>query len=106
MPKVLIVGAGQSGLQLALSLREHDYDVTVMSARTPEDIRGGKVMSTQCMFAHSLAIEDRHGLGLWADEATRIEVTDIAVAGPEGAPVIDFTGDFDGIAQSVDQRVK
>ena len=35
MRKVLIVGAGQSGLQLALGLRAKDYDVTVMSARTP-----------------------------------------------------------------------
>jgi 2-polyprenyl-6-methoxyphenol hydroxylase-like FAD-dependent oxidoreductase len=50
MRKILIVGAGQSGLQLALSLREHDYDVTVMSARTPDEIRNGRVMSTQAMF--------------------------------------------------------
>lgn len=38
-PKILIVGAGQSGLQLALGLQQHGYDITVMSARTPEEIR-------------------------------------------------------------------
>ena len=35
MRKILIVGAGQAGLQLALSLQAEGYDVTVMSARTP-----------------------------------------------------------------------
>ena len=44
--KILIVGAGQSGLQLALGLQQYDYDVTVMSARTAEEIRAGRVMST------------------------------------------------------------
>jgi 2-polyprenyl-6-methoxyphenol hydroxylase-like FAD-dependent oxidoreductase len=51
MRKVLIVGAGQSGLQLALSLQSHNYDVTVMSARTPEEIRSGRVMSTNACSA-------------------------------------------------------
>lgn len=106
MPKVLIVGAGQSGLQLALSLREHDHDVTVMSARTPTDIRGGRVTSTQCMFADALAIEQRHGLDLWAEDAVRIPLTDIAVAGPGTTPALSFTAPFGGDAQSVDQRVK
>ena len=46
MRKILIVGSGQSGLQLALSLQSHGYDVTVMSARTADEIRSGRVMST------------------------------------------------------------
>ena len=41
MRKILIVGAGQAGLQLALSLQAEGYDVTVMSARTPDEIRNG-----------------------------------------------------------------
>ncbi|MDI5982977.1 NAD-binding protein, partial [Amycolatopsis magusensis] len=50
MRKILIVGAGQSGLQLALGLQGHGYEVTLISNRTPEEIRGGRVKSTQCMF--------------------------------------------------------
>ncbi|MFD2422768.1 NAD-binding protein, partial [Amycolatopsis pigmentata] len=47
MRKILIVGAGQSGLQLALTLQEHGYDITIISARTPHEIRNGWVTSTQ-----------------------------------------------------------
>ena len=65
MRKVLIVGAGQAGLQLGLSLQSHDYDVTVMSARTPEEIRSGRVMSTQCMFGPALQHERDYDLNLW-----------------------------------------
>lgn len=73
MRRILIVGAGQAGLQLALSLREHDYDVTVMSSRTPEEIRAGRVMSTQCMFGQSLQYERDHGLNLWEQDAPNVD---------------------------------
>ena len=43
--KILIVGAGQSGLQLAHGLLQNGYEVTLMSARTAEEIRAGRVMS-------------------------------------------------------------
>ena len=43
MRKILIVGAGQSGLQLALGLQAQGYEVTVVSNRSPEDIQAGKV---------------------------------------------------------------
>ena len=66
MRKILIVGSGQSGLQLALGLQARGYDVTVMTARTAEEIRDGQVMSTQCMFEYSLDLERGLGLDLWA----------------------------------------
>jgi len=107
MRKVLIVGAGQSGLQLALTLREHDYDVTLMSARTPEEIRGGWVTSTQCMFANALAIEREHGLNLWDDVAPAINGQGVSIGEPDGTRVLNWLGDWTaGPAQSVDQRVK
>jgi hypothetical protein len=106
MRKVLIVGAGQSGLQLALSLLEHDFEVTVMSARTPGEIRGGPVMSTQCMFDQALQHERDHGLNLWEKETVRIEGIGVSIAGPDSSRVVNWLGELDGYAQSVDQRVK
>lgn len=106
MPKVLIVGAGQSGLQLALTLREHDYDVTVMSARTPEEIRRGKVMSTQAMFQQALQHERDHGLNLWEEETVNIEGLGPCLGGPDGEPALNWFAQLDNYAQSVDQRVK
>ncbi|UQS25650.1 FAD-binding oxidoreductase [Amycolatopsis thermalba] len=107
MRKILIVGSGQSGLQLALSLQEHGYDVTVMSARTPDEIRGGWVTSTQCMFADALAIERKHGLNLWDDVAPRVAGQGFSMAGPDGQRALNWIASWDGgPAQSIDQRVK
>jgi 2-polyprenyl-6-methoxyphenol hydroxylase-like FAD-dependent oxidoreductase len=106
MPKILIVGAGQSGLQLALTLREHDYDVTLMSARTPDEIRRGRVMSTQCMFADALKIERDHGLNRWEGDTVRVEGLGLSIAAPDSSRAMDWVVKLDDYAQSVDQRVK
>jgi 2-polyprenyl-6-methoxyphenol hydroxylase-like FAD-dependent oxidoreductase len=110
--KILIVGAGQAGLQLALGLQARGYDVTVMSNRTADEIRGGRVMSTQCMFATALQHERDLGLNFWEDQAPRIEGLGVSVSAPDAggdgaaARPIDWVGRLDGFAQSVDQRVK
>ncbi|MFI8929561.1 styrene monooxygenase/indole monooxygenase family protein [Streptomyces sp. NPDC053474] len=106
MRKILIVGAGQSGLQLALGLQSQGYEVTLMSNRTADEIRSGRVMSTQCMFATALQHERDLGLNFWESQAPDIEGVGVSVAGPESARVIDWVGRLDGHAQSVDQRVK
>lgn len=107
MPKILIVGAGQSGLQLGLSLLEHDYDVTLMSARTPDEIRNGWITSTQAMFHDALQHERDHGLNLWEDEAVRIGGQGTSVAAEDGSRALNWIASWDaGNAQSVDQRVK
>lgn len=106
MPKILIVGAGQSGLQLGLTLREHGYDVTLMSARTPDEIRRGRVMSTQCMFADALEIERTHKLNLWENDTVQVEGLGVSIAGPDSSRVMDWWGRLDAYGQSVDQRVK
>ncbi|QKW09105.1 FAD-binding oxidoreductase [Streptomyces sp. NA04227] len=114
MRKILVVGAGQSGLQLALGLQSHGYEVTLMSNRTAEEIRSGRVMSTQCMFPIALGHERELGLNFWENEAPKITALGVSVAGPpsEDAPegplprIIDWAGTLDGFAQSVDQRLK
>ena len=57
MRRIAIVGGGQAGLPLALGLLDKGYEVTVVTNREPDDIRRGKVMSSQCMFDASLQIE-------------------------------------------------
>ncbi|MFE2228382.1 styrene monooxygenase/indole monooxygenase family protein [Streptomyces kronopolitis] len=113
MRKILIIGAGQSGLQLALGLQSQGYEVTLMSNRTADEIRAGRVMSTQCMFHTALQHERDLQINFWESQAPRIEGLGVSVAAPgshespEGSQrAIDWVGRLDGYAQSVDQRVK
>jgi hypothetical protein len=106
MRRILIVGAGQSGLQLGLSLLAEGYEVTIMSARTPDEIRRGWVMSTQAMFNDALQTERAYGLNLWEDETPRIEGLHVSLSAPPGERALSILGPIDAYAQSTDQRVK
>lgn len=106
MRRILIIGSGQSGLQLALGLQSAGYEVTVMSARTPEEIRHGRVMSTQCIFYPNLQVERDLGLNLWEDQAPRIVAQRATMSDPPGELAFESVGRWESYAQSVDQRVK
>jgi 2-polyprenyl-6-methoxyphenol hydroxylase-like FAD-dependent oxidoreductase len=106
MSSILIVGGGQAGLQLALGLQADGHEVTVVSNRPADDIRSGRVMSSQFMFASSLQTERDLGINLWEDECPRVEGISFTVPAPGGGKAIDWVGRLDGYGQSVDQRVK
>lgn len=106
--RIAIVGAGQSGLPLALSLLARGDRVTLLSNRSPDDIRRGKVMSSQCMFGASLQIERDFGLDRWQHECPPVEGIGLTVPHPErpGEKLIDWAARLDRPAQAVDQRLK
>lgn len=106
---ITIVGAGQSGLQLAIALLARGFCVRVVSDRTPEQLACGRVTSGQVLAGRSLSYERGLGLNLWDDQAPPIEGVSMAIAPPEGGPptkAVRWTGRLDSTAQSVDQRVK
>ncbi len=106
MKRIAIIGAGQSGLQLALGLLQNGYEVTLLSDRTGEEIRAGRVMSSQCMFDSALQTESDLHLNLWEQECPRVEGIGFSVPGAQGAKAIDWAARLDAYAQSVDQRIK
>lgn len=107
MRKIVIVGGGQAGLQLGFGLVQGGYDVTVVSNRTPDEIREGRVMSSQCMFDAALQHERDLGLNRWEGECPPVEGISLAVPAPEGGgKAIDWASRLARPAQSVDQRVK
>ncbi|PLC06694.1 flavin oxidoreductase [Variovorax sp. RO1] len=104
--RVAIVGAGQSGMQLALGLLAKGYAVTVYANRTAQEIFEGPVMSSQCMFETALQTERELGLDSWADSCPVVEGIGMSVRSPEGSRTIAWEAKLDGPAQSVDQRLK
>jgi hypothetical protein len=108
MRRIAIVGGGQAGLPLALALLDRGYQVTVVTNRSPDDVRRGKVMSSQCMFDASLQIERDLGLDQWARDCPPVQGIGLAVPHPErpGARLIDWASRLERPAQAVDQRLK
>ena len=106
MRRIVIVGAGQAGLQLGIGLVDAGYDVTVVSNRTPEQIQAGKVMSSQCMFGTALARERTLGLNFWDSECPPVQGISFTVPDGEGGKAISWASRLDLPAQAVDQRIK
>jgi hypothetical protein len=104
--KILIVGAGQAGLQLALSLQAEGYDVTVMSARTSDEIRNGWPTSTQVIMYRGLDRERDVKLNLWDDVATPIGGIGFNLSPAPGVSAFSFSGAWARPGNSVDQRLK
>ena len=108
MRTIAIVGAGQSGAQLALGLLGHGYQVTLVSERSAEQVRGGHVLSSQCMFETALQAERELGLNLWDEACPPVGAISFTVAAADGPPRPNLTwrAALDGPGQSVDQRMK
>jgi len=108
MSSFLIVGGGQAGLQLAFGLLQDGHEVTVVSNRTPEYVRTGRVLSSQCMFNDALEKERDLGINFWEEECPPVEGISFTVPAPDGngQKAIDWASRLDRYAQSVDQRVK
>lgn len=104
--RIAIVGAGQSGLQLALGLVGAGHEVTLVSNRTAEQFLQGQVQSSQCMFWSALETERALGLDFWGEGCPPVEGIAFAVPGEDGAKAIDWSARLDRPARSVDQRLK
>jgi hypothetical protein len=107
MPSFLIVGAGQAGLQLGIGLLGDGHDVTVVSNRTADDVRNGRLLSGQTMFGGALATERKLGIDFWQQGAPKFEGKAFALFHPgDPNPIFDWAARLHEPGQSVDQRVK
>jgi hypothetical protein len=107
MRNITIVGAGQSGLQLGLGLRQKGYKARIISNRTADDFAAGKVMSSQFMFNDALQSERDLGINYWEKQCPYTDGLGVTVAAPDGkGKAIDWVYLLDKPGQAVDQRVK
>lgn len=104
--QITIIGAGQAGLLLGNGLLDHGYDVTIINDRTPEALRNGSILSTQCMFDSSLEIERSLGLHFWDDICPPVEGVHVAVAAPDATKALSFNGMLERPGRVIDQRLK
>jgi len=105
---VTIVGGGQSGLQLGNGLLSAGFDVHLVQDRKADDIRNGRVTSSQCMFDKALSYERELGLNFWDKECPTVDSINFTVPAPDGSgnKAIEWNGLLDRPAQAVDQRLK
>ncbi|MFG2030223.1 styrene monooxygenase/indole monooxygenase family protein [Streptomyces sp. NPDC048825] len=106
MRSIAVIGAGQSGAQLALGLLDRGYDVTLVTDRGPDEVRHGRVMSSQCMFDTALRTERALGLDEWQRDCPQITGVALSLVGMDVGMDVRWQSPLDAPAQSVDQRVK
>lgn len=106
MPRsVAVVGAGPAGTTLALGLLGRGCDVTLVTDRTAEEIRDGRVMSSQITFESALDLEEALGVSGLLPEAPAVDRLVLEVRDREGR-VTSFDAPLSAPARSVDLRVK
>ncbi|MHA4854858.1 styrene monooxygenase/indole monooxygenase family protein [Rhodococcus sp. MSC1_016] len=106
MRSIAIIGAGQSGLQLAFGLLRDGFDVTLYSDKTPEDYLKGRLPSSNALFGRGLDRERELDICFWDGDEPVIDKTFVNVTDPVGNLVVSANGRFARNGQSVDQRLK
>jgi 2-polyprenyl-6-methoxyphenol hydroxylase-like FAD-dependent oxidoreductase len=83
MNSIGIVGAGISGLHLALRLQQHGVDSTLYAEQSPDEQRAAPPMNTVARFGRTLARERELGLDPFPDRPIpRMQITVEAEGGP------------------------
>jgi 2-polyprenyl-6-methoxyphenol hydroxylase-like FAD-dependent oxidoreductase len=101
MSNVAIIGAGISGLTLALRLQQLGVDTTLYTPDDADAIRAGRLPNTVARFEPTVARERELGVDHWSDvPGYSMECIHAAVPG-----VLSFRGDMDGYVRAVDFRV-
>lgn len=104
--RVAVVGAGPAGTTLALGLLHAGWSVTLVSDRTAEEIRDGRVMSSQVTFESALEVEAALGVTALLPTAPGLARLSYDLRRADGSTSAAFSTDLAGPARSVDLRVK
>lgn len=96
--KIAILGAGTAGLHLAYELKGK-FDITVIERRTPEQMKNGRITSSQAHFGLTKKREEELNMPKWENE---IPISQVKVTvGNE----LSYAGNLQRTAGSVDQRL-
>ncbi|WP_107653229.1 styrene monooxygenase/indole monooxygenase family protein [Nocardia suismassiliense] len=103
-----VIGAGQTGVTAALGLLDAGFDVTLYSDRDQRSLRDDvPATGTALQFGVTQQSESALGLDTYTGRAPRHTGLSVRLAGPGGAELIQFDGNFDGyVGIAVDTRLK
>jgi flavin reductase (DIM6/NTAB) family NADH-FMN oxidoreductase RutF len=103
--RIAVVGAGPAGTALALGLLQHGHEITLVSDRTPAQIRSGSVMSSQITFESAQEAEAALGITELLPTPPGVARMSFSFERADGAEV-EFTTRLAAPARSLDQRVR
>jgi Styrene monooxygenase A putative substrate binding domain len=106
---IAIIGAGQAGLLLAIGLlkSKEEYNVSIFTDKSADQILQGRIMSSQGMFDSALQIEREFELDFWSTLSPQNKSVTFTLVNPETAKKeIYFQGKTVKPYQSIDQRLK
>ena len=103
--RIAVVGGGPAGTALALGLLGHGHEVTLVSDRTAEEVRGGSVLSSQVTFESALEVEAALGIADLLPAAPPLGRMSYAGRRADGSAA-EFAAELSTPARSVDQRVR
>lgn len=96
--KLCIIGSGVAGLHLAYALND-EFDVTVIERKSPEQMKKGRITSTQVHFGPTRTRERRFQMLSWQEQPL-IDSVHLTIGNRKL-----FAGKLDEPALSVDQRL-
>ena len=108
MRNIAIVGAGQSGLQLAFELlNQTGYQIALYTDKAADEVLNSPAPPVPIQFNPSVSYEKELGLDFWASEpATHIDGVRFQLFSPEGVKALTIEAPLQVKAQTVDLRLK
>ena len=106
MRSIAIIGAGQAGLYLGISLLEAGYRVTLFSDRTPEAMLNSQLRATPLLFPNALKLERDLGLDFWKNNFLGCNYFINEIANGEKSPALVISSPLEKPWQGIDQRLK
>src|SRR5688572_10307561 len=106
MRKIAIMGAGQSGLHLAIRLIRNGYQVTMVSERSAEEIFNGPPTGATYLFHDSLQLERELGRDLWKDSDYHSTGFEVNFGTPYGNYAFSINSRTSKPDAYIDQRMK
>jgi hypothetical protein len=106
MRRIGIIGAGQAGLYLGISLLEAGYQVTLFSDRTPKAIYNSQLKGAPLLFNEALQLERDLGLDFWKEDFLGCDQFCSEVCDLEGNLALVVSSPLEQPWQGIDQRLK